>query len=396
MIMDIFKSLGHEVHVVARTKKESVAHIEMPMLAPKKAKPLLVPVDVRAKADLSHHKIKDLRKYQPLRYLNRNDLSFHDIPVVYWGDHFLTPWAPEVVEMMEDADIVFVDTEMYVRVESDHNIAAKHIQFVHFPTANLMPVYGKEPKTIWANSTFTRSWIRIRWGYNNPGYTKVGRKYAHVTIPKQIFSAEVIHPPLYVEDYKNDYGFHDRPYDVVMFARLGEDKFTVATFLDKNFKLLTMGALSATKKTVPFQPKGKFDEPFRPEGKLHETITFKQVLQLLKQAKTYVHGKGFGNMPVTGGQSLPEHFGITICEAMASGCVAIVPRAGGCWTDISMHGKHTLAYSSLEELKANLEVLVTKKEEWEKWHQHSLEAVQRFDVGITKKRVSELLAKTFT
>lgn len=394
--------MGYDVHVVARTKKESVAQVDVPfrdarnvprtnisLNGVEKIRPLFIPATVKAKCDVSHHSLKKLKKFQPVRHLSVNDVSFHDIPVVYWGDHFLTPWAPEVIEMVDEADFVFCDTEMYVRMESDLDIADKHIQFVHFPTVKLMPIYKKEPKMLWANSTFTRSWIRIRWGYNNPHYTKVGPKYAIVKIPTQVFNAEVVHPPLYIEDYKNNRGFDDRPYDVVMFARLGEDKFTVAGYLNENFKLLTMGALSPLKRGVI---QGKFDKPFKPKGDLHVTVTFKQLIELLRQAKVYVHGKGFGTMPITGGQSLPEHFGITVCEAMASGCPAVVPRAGGCWTDISMLGKYTLAYSSLEELKAHVKMLVTDEKEWWKWHNISLEGVQRFSAEKVKARVKELLS----
>lgn len=392
MMMDVFKSMGYDIHIVARTKKQCKAHVDMPMMDPNKRKPLLMPVDVKAKADLSHHSVNKLRKFQPVRYVNRNDISFHDIPIIYWGDHFLTPWAEEVVDMMKDVDFLFSDTEMYVRIESGLNVADKHIQFVHFPTVNLMPVFTREPTMVWANSTFTRSWIRIRWGYNNRNYTRIGTKYAVVKIPKQIFDAEVVYPPLYVEDYENNNGFDDRPYDVVMFARLGEDKFTVAGFLNERFKLLTMGAKSPMK-----APSGKVDikepwkKPFMPKGEVHATVTFKEVVELLREAKVYVHGKGFGRMPVTGGQSLPEHFGITVCEAMASGCPAIVPRAGGCWTDISELGKYTLAYSSLEELERCVKILTTDKKEWEKWHNIAIERVQAFDVQRVKPRIKELL-----
>lgn len=384
MMMDVFKSMGYDVHVVARTKKESVAQIDVPFNDPKTVKPLLVPATVKAKCDVSHHSLKKLKKFQPLRYLTPNDISLHDIPVVYWGDHFLTPWAPEVLEMIDETDFLFCDTEMYVRLESDLDIADKHIQFIHFPTVNLMPVYTKEPRMIWANSTFTRSWIRIRWGYNNPDYTNVGNKYAIVKIPRQIFNADVVHPPLYIDDYKNNHGFKDRPYDVLMFARLGADKFTVADFLNKHFKLLTMGALS------PMKREG--DKPFKPKGDLHATVTFKEVLPLLRQAKVYVHGKGFGAMPISGAESLPEHFGITVCEAMASGCPAIVPRVGGCWTDISMLGKYTLGYSSLKELNAYVQMLATNEKEWCKWHNLALEGVQRFSAEKVKATVKELLS----
>ncbi|MCJ7634915.1 hypothetical protein MUP77_21315, partial [Candidatus Bathyarchaeota archaeon] len=137
-LMDLFKGMGYDVHVVSRTRKESKAQVELSLLDPANARPLLTPVEVTAKMDLSHHKLRDLRKFQPLRHLLPSDISELDIPVVYWGDHFLTPWAPEVVEMIKDADYVLTDTEMFVRIESDLDIAHKHIQYIHFPTENLM------------------------------------------------------------------------------------------------------------------------------------------------------------------------------------------------------------------------------------------------------------------
>jgi len=406
MAMDIFKSMGYQVHVVARTSKQAVSTTKLEINDPKTMKPKLIQATVKTECKMAHHSLKQLRKYQPLRYLSPNDVSLHSIPVVYWQGKFLNPWPEKVVDMIQDADYVFSDTEMYIRIASELDISHKHIQYVHFPTEGLMPVFMNEPKMIWANSTFTRSWIRIRWGYGNPNYTRVGRKYATVTIPRQIFEADVVHPPLYTEDYRNNNGFQDRPYDVVMFARLGEDKFTVAGFLNKHFKLLTMGALSPIKhppersfqvtKTSPRQKQGKTSgfkptKVFKPTGELHATVTFKEATKLLQQAKVYVHGKGFGIIPETGGQSLPEHFGITICEAMASGCPAIVPRSGGCWTDISMQGKHTLAYSSLEELKATIEVLTSNKEQWLKWHKLALERVKAFDAEKLKPRIKQLL-----
>lgn len=398
-MMDVFKGMGFKAHIVARTHKPTVADVDFPTHDPKTAKPLLLPARFKSTVGRPHHTLKQLRKFEPLRYIGPNDVSLHDIPVVYWGTRFLTPWAPEVLQMIEDADYVFCDTEMYVRLETDLDIADKHIQFIHFPLQTLMPVYGKEPRRIWANSTFTRSWIRIRWGYNNPNYTKVGRKYTNITIPNCIFNSEVVHPPLYVEDYYNTRWFDERPFDVVMFSRLASDKFTVAGFLDKHFKLLTMGASSIVKVAVEKhgmevitgekQVESKVSKPFKPKGEVHKTVTFKEITELLRKAKVYVHGRGF-TMP-DGEVSEPEHFGITICEAMASGCPAIIPRVGGCWTDISMNGKYALGYSSLEELREIVQTLTTKKEEWEKWHNLALERVEAFDVSNIRTRVKELL-----
>lgn len=385
MMCDVFKDMGHDVHIVARTQKKTRVEVNVPILDPKNARPVLIPAQVEASCKLAHHPLHKLGKFQPLKFITPNDISLHDIPVVYWGDHFLTPWAPEVVEMIEEADYVFCDTEMYIRLESSLDIADKHIQFVHFPTQGLMPVLGREPKRLWANSSFTQSWIRIRWGYNNLNYHKLGKKYATVKMPRQIYQSEVVHPPLYIEDYENNNGFDDRPYDVVMFARLGDDKFTVSGFLNKHFKLLTMGALSPVK-----QPGQKKEDIFKPEGELHPTVTFKQVIQLLKQAKVYAHGKGFG-LTKAGGESLAEHFGITACEAASAGCALVVPRKGGIWTDIAEYGKYCLGYSSLEELRHHVSKLISERKYWNDWSQKSLESVKRFDASVIRERVKYLI-----
>lgn len=404
MLMDIFKSMGHDVEIVARSTQESEAQVQYPALDPKKAKPLLVPAQVKISLDKASHTIPQIKDYQPIRHLTPLDFTTEAIPMIHWGDRFLLPWPDNVKEKVGDADLVFTDTEMYVRMEESFDIAHKHIQYVHFPTASMMPVYKKEPM-IWCNSSFTRSWIRIRWGYNNPYYTKIGRKHATLKIPNQIFNAEIVHPPIYVKDYENSMGFGDRPYDVVMFARLGEDKFTVANFLFQQFNLLILGAQRPAKrfkelikqKSSPGRvqvdlnlPKKKRFKAYKPKGKLHRNVKFKDIKKFLSKAKVYVHGKGFGRGE-SGDISEPEHFGITICEALAAGCPAVVPRTGGCWTDISMMGKYCQGYSSPDELYSIVNKLTRKKKEWLKWRDRGLERVQAFDVERLKPRLKDLL-----
>lgn len=404
MLMDTFKSMGYKVEIVYTDREESVAELQAPVLDAETFKPLLAPAQVKIKLDLTSHSIHQINDYQPIRHLTPLDFSPESIPICYWGNRFLTPWPKKVIEKMREADYVLSDTEMYVRMEENIDIADKHIQYVHFPTTTTMPVYKKEP-SIWCNSSFTNSWIRIRWGFNNPHYTKVGKKYVTVKIPNQIFNADIVYPPIYVKDYENSRGFSDRRFDVVMFSRLGEDKFTVANAIDKHFKLLSLGAsrpltqfrevLSGKSTPGAVQvnlnvPKERPLKTYKPKGKLHKNIKFKDIKKFLSQAKVYVHGKGFGR--TKGGEpSEPEHFGISICEAMAAGCPALVPRTGGCWTDISMYGKYCLGYSSLEELLAKVKLLVTQKKQWLKWHQLGLERVQAFDVERLKPRLKELI-----
>jgi alpha-1,2-mannosyltransferase len=64
-----------------------------------------------------------------------------------------------------------------------------------------------------------------------------------------------------------------------------------------------------------------------------------RLIELLASAKVYLHV-----MP-------SEHFGISIIEAMAAGCVPIVHRSGGPWLDIldQKQGKYGFSYETPEE-----------------------------------------------
>lgn len=402
MLMDLFKSLGHKIEIVSRKGEESEGEVQAQTVDPETAKPLLIPAKIRISLDTESYTIPQMKDYQPIRHLTPLDFTREAIPLIHWG-RFLNPWPEKVIEKTDEADLVFTDSEMYVRMEESLDIAKKHIQYVHFPTATMMPVYSKEP-SIWCNSSFTRSWIRIRWGYNNPNYVKMGKKHATIKIPNQVFNTEIVHPPLYVEDYENSMGFRDRNFDVVMFARLGEDKFTVANYLNKHFRLLSLGsqrpdtrfrqmierkASSEAKQVDLNLPKKPF-KPYKPKGNLHKNIKFNEIKQYLSKSKVYVHGKGFG-AGESGEISEPEHFGITICEALAAGCPAVVPRTGGCWTDISMLGKYCQGYSSPEELLNIVKKLVSNDKEWSKWHSLGLERVQAFNANKLIPRLKDLL-----
>ena len=140
MMMDIFKGMGHDVQVVARTKKPTIAKVDMPLMDPKSGRRTVIPgSEVRVDSSLSHHKLSAIKRYQPLKHLSHRDISLEDIPVILWGTRFLTPFSDKVLGMMDESDIIFCDTEMYIRISQDVDISDKHIQFIHFPTAFLMP-----------------------------------------------------------------------------------------------------------------------------------------------------------------------------------------------------------------------------------------------------------------
>jgi len=59
-----------------------------------------------------------------------------------------------------------------------------------------------------------------------------------------------------------------------------------------------------------------------------------------------------------------EHFGISIIEAMASGCIPIVHRSGGPWLDTleERQGKNGFSYATVEEAAELIDLLIGDQE----------------------------------
>jgi alpha-1,2-mannosyltransferase len=78
---------------------------------------------------------------------------------------------------------------------------------------------------------------------------------------------------------------------------------------------------------------------------LMPNIQRSRLMELLASAKVYLHV-----MP-------SEHFGISIIEAMAAGCVPVVHRSGGPWLDIldQKQGKYGFSYGTPEEAACLIE-----------------------------------------
>jgi len=74
--------------------------------------------------------------------------------------------------------------------------------------------------------------------------------------------------------------------------------------------------------------------------------SFAKLRHFLSKAKVYVHSALF------------EFFGISVVEAMASGCVPIVHKSGGPYTDIIARGTYGFAFENVRELADNINLLL--------------------------------------
>jgi glycosyltransferase involved in cell wall biosynthesis len=106
---------------------------------------------------------------------------------------------------------------------------------------------------------------------------------------------------------------------------------------------------------------------------LRPNISRSALINLLASAKVYLHV-----MP-------SDHFGISIIEAMAAGCVPIVHNSGGPWFDIlaQRQGEAGFSYSTIEEAARLINTVTADTSRWKKLslaaHERSEEySMQRF------------------
>lgn len=120
----------------------------------------------------------------------------------------------------------------------------------------------------------------------------------------------------------------------------------------------------------------------------HTDVPFSELQSLLAQSKIYWHATGL-NEDEKKSPILFEHFGITTVEAMASGCVPVVIKAGG-QKEIVTGGSGFL-WSSITELIEETYRLTQDKSLMSKMEKEAVARAMYFDRSEFKKRFNKII-----
>jgi glycosyltransferase involved in cell wall biosynthesis len=191
---------------------------------------------------------------------------------------------------------------------------------------------------IWANSEFTRGWIRRYW--NRP--------------------STVLYPPIDVEDFRPGQkrrqilsvgrffaGSHNKKH-LVMIAAF---KQMVDQGLAEWELHLAGGGVAAEAYDSQMQERYLQQVRIAAEGYpiiVHVDLPFAELAKLYGESAIYWHASGFGEDEERNPIRF-EHFGITTVEAMAAGCVPVVIGKGG-QKEIVKHGQNGFLWNTTDEL----------------------------------------------
>ncbi len=116
---------------------------------------------------------------------------------------------------------------------------------------------------------------------------------------------------------------------------------------------------------------------------LLRNVPFTRLLKTLSDAKVYLHVMPF------------DHFGISVVEAMASGCVPVVHRSGGPWTDIldKRQGEFGFSYSTPAEAADYIDRLVTDEGLRNGIATKASNRSKKFDRSVFMRRMAEVVER---
>lgn len=214
-------------------------------------------------------------------------------------------------------------------------------------------------------------------------------KYTQSAVSKYLNrDSIVVHPPVDIEKFKGAAENTNRENLVVTVSRFRRGKYLelipmIAKLADGvEFTIIGLAdqASQSTIKDLTRKIK-RFGMKDRVELLINQP--FQKLIHLLASAKVFLHTQS------------TEAFGISIVEAMASGCVPVVPRDGGPWFDIldREQGKYGYAYSSLREAAEKINLLMNDERLRTEISRRAFERAKRFDHSFFERKIVNVIHK---
>jgi len=297
----------------------------------------------------------------------------------------------------ENPHIVFIDHEIYKplrRVLEGRRL----VHYVHFPWNPRLAdrnwkLYGMTLPEKYRHFPFNIYW---RGYIELQRSVSVDENFADVICANSHFTAQavktvwdreatVIYPPVSVNDFyplqpseKEDIAVH---LGRISSEKRIEEAITAIAGCETDTKLVIIGGLIPA--NIPYlMGLKKLVKDLRLEGrvKFYTDAPFKFVRNMLARAKILMSAMHF------------EHFGISVCEGLASGCVPIIHRSGGP-LEIIDHGRYGFSYITPKEAAKFIDKLVGDTALFSKMSKAAVERARAFDESVFRKRMMEIVEK---
>ena len=297
----------------------------------------------------------------------------------------------------ENPDIVFIDHEIYKPLRKVLK-GRRLVHFVHFPWNPRLADRNWELYGLTLPDKYRHFPFDIYW----KGYialqrlVSVDENFADAICANSQFTAQVVktvwgreatvvYPPVSIKDF---YSLppSEKEDIAVQLGRISaekriEDVIAAIARCETDIKLVVIGGLIPA--NIPYLMRlKKLVKDLRLEDRVefHTNVPFKFVKDTLAMAKILMSAMHF------------EHFGISVCEGLASGCVPIVHRSGGP-IEIINNGRNGFSYLTLEEAAQYIDKLVGDAALFSNMSRAAVERAKAFDESVFRKRMMEVVEK---
>ena len=199
---------------------------------------------------------------------------------------------------------------------------------------------------------------------------------------------KIIHPPVDVKEFKPSSRLRKRGNLVVTVSRFRPGKslksvLQIAQHVDSKFLIIGPSdkASETTKETIT-----RLSKEYRVQDRV-QLLTNKPrsvLVKVLSEAKIFLHTQFY------------EAFGISIVEAMAAGCVPVVPRYGGPWFDIlaGKQGRFGFSYGNPAEAAEIINLLLSDEDLRRAVSTRASARANVFDCSIFERKMVDIVQKT--
>ncbi|MEM2146881.1 MAG: glycosyltransferase [Candidatus Jordarchaeaceae archaeon] len=278
--------------------------------------------------------------------------------------------------------------DVVVNTYGDMFTSIADLSYVHFPinaTFDYHQIPAFSSSRVWKTYLQMYEILSKIIDKVRPSFLLTNSKFTKYII-KQYLSREalVLHPPVDVKKYWNE-NIKRKNYVITV------SKFTpkrnlhiipLIAQLTKNVKFFIIGkadkySLTTIKKLLQYVKYCGVKDRVIPFYNIPES----NLINLLSNAKIYLHTVPF------------EHFGISIVEAMASGCIPLVHRSGGPWLDIlnQQQGKNGFSYATVEEAAQLIDTIMNNEDVYKAISMNARKRATRYDVAVFQEKLNAML-----
>ena len=257
--------------------------------------------------------------------------------------------------MPTKVDVVYVHYPTILRTSNRSGLHWRlYDKLVQYTSNRLL---GK-PKLVLCNSSWTAE--KFKSAYNND------------------FTIEVLYPPVDVEYFSKVAG-NIKENIVVTVSRFTPEKNMekIVDVADKlrDFRFVMIGGRAKYSESVIDNINKRIRELRANNVELLFDVPRDKLREMLGSAKYYLH------------PPYAKHFGISVVEAMSTGCIPIVYRDGGAWYDVVSRVSDILGYYNVREVPSIIRRIEKDEKLYEELRKKSLEVASMFTYDMFKKRL---------